>query len=385
MVRISVALTGGLFMNQEREYALAGVDPRLIDPFKRLMSEVGKKTLAFPTRRGVHVGQGAHGAVFSYNGGEPHLWCKTQEGLGNKNWIAEWMYQFAGTGEPYYEGIGIDTALMAVNDVSAQGAMPVVYTDEVAAGDSEWFRHERKPRDLARGFFRVCEDVGMALPAGESPSLRYLIRSEPPVESAPSLSGCVTGIIAPTSRLITGNKLKVGDAIIGAPSTGLHANGATLVIKRGLALPPDYFLTRLPNGKTFGEEALIPTRSYVRLVEALLDAGVQIHKILPGTGGGVSKIAVDRRAFTYRIHTWVEVPTLFQFMREIGVTLMDCLTTFNWGVGYYVFVPFWEVGRTIQVGRRAGYNLVEVGRVEEGDRQVIFEPEGGIKLPPPGE
>ncbi|KKW30179.1 MAG: Phosphoribosylformylglycinamidine cyclo-ligase, partial [Candidatus Kaiserbacteria bacterium GW2011_GWC2_52_8b] len=184
---------------------------------------------------------------------------------------------------------------------------------------------------------------------------------------------------------ILGNKLKVGDAIIGAPSTGLHANGATLVIKRGLALPPDYFLTRLPNGKTFGEEALIPTRSYVRLVEALLDAGVQIHKILPGTGGGVSKIAVDRRAFTYRIHTWVEVPTLFQFMREIGVTLMDCLTTFNWGVGYYVFVPFWEVGRTIQVGRRAGYNLVEVGRVEEGDRQVIFEPEGGIKLPPPGE
>jgi hypothetical protein len=36
--------------------------------------------------------------------------------LGNKNWIAEWMYQFAGAGKTYYEGIPIDTALMAVND-----------------------------------------------------------------------------------------------------------------------------------------------------------------------------------------------------------------------------------------------------------------------------
>ncbi len=99
----------------------------------------------------------------------------------------------------------------------------------------------------------------------------------------------------------------------------------------------------------------------------------------------MSKIAVDRRVFTYRIHTWVEVPTLFQFMREIGVTLMDCLTTFNWGIGYYIFVPSWEVMRTIEIGRRVGYDLAEVGRVEEGERQVIFEPEGGIKLPPPGE
>ncbi|GAI70102.1 unnamed protein product, partial [marine sediment metagenome] len=49
----------------------------------------------------------------------------------NKNWIAEWMYQFAGTGKTYYESIGIDTVLMSVNDVIAQGAMPVVYTDEV--------------------------------------------------------------------------------------------------------------------------------------------------------------------------------------------------------------------------------------------------------------
>jgi phosphoribosylformylglycinamidine cyclo-ligase len=225
--------------------------------------------------------------------------------------------------------------------------------------------------------------AGMALPAGESPALRYLIKAEPPVKSAPSLSGCVTGIIAPSSRIITGEKLGLGDHIVGATSSGLHSNGISLVIKRAMALP-EKFLTRLPNGNTLGEEALTPTRSYVALVEALLEAEVDIHALLPGTGSGVSKVAFDSRPFTYRIHTWVEVPPLFQFMREIGVSLEDCITTFNWGIGYYIFVPSGEVEHTIETGSEAGYQLVDLGQVEEGERKVIFEPEG-ITLPPPGE
>ncbi|HUU37380.1 MAG TPA: AIR synthase-related protein [Candidatus Desulfaltia sp.] len=365
------------------EYATAGVDYTKIEPFKMAMVRAGKRTLEFPNGRGVYVDPdsvGAHGAVFLYRGAEPHLWCMTQEGLGNKNWIAEWMYQHAGTGRTYYEGIGIDTALMAANDVICQGAMPVIYTDEVAAGDSEWFMDERRSHDLAESFFQACEMCGMALPAGESPALRYLVKAEPPVRSAPSLSGCVTGIIAPRNRMVTGEKLSVGDRIIGAASSGLHANGISLVIKRALALK-DKFLHLLPNGKTLGEEALIPTRSYVRLVEALQQKNIKIHSLLGGTGGGISKIAYAKRAFTYRVKKWVdEIPPLFRFMLEAGVSLEDCLTTFNWGIGFYVFVPEEEVDRTIDTGRRAGYDLTELGQVEAGERCVVFEPEK-ITLP----
>ena len=246
------------------EYAEAGVDYTKIEPFKEAMVMAGKKTMHFPNRRKVFIEEDvlhAHGAVFEYRGTLPHIWCQTQEGLGNKNWIAEWMYKFT-EGGTYYRGISIDAALMAVNDLIAQGAMPVVYTDEVAAGDSEWFQDEKRSQDLADGFVEICSLVGMALPAGESPSLRYLIKSEPPVTSAPSLSGCVTGIVAPKSRLITGHKLAAGDCIIGVTSSGLHCNGISLVIKRALTLQ-EKFLTRLPNGKALGEEALIPTRSYV--------------------------------------------------------------------------------------------------------------------------
>ena len=374
-------------MKEKSEYAEAGVDYTKIEPFKQEMIKIGKQTSIFPNRRGVFINSEimhAHGAVYEYRGGLPHKWCKTQEGLGNKNWIAEWMYKFSGTGKTYYDGIGIDVALMAVNDVIAQGAMPVVYTDEVAAGDSEWFKDEKRSKDLAQGFFKICREVGMALPAGESPSLRYLIKSEPPVKSAPSLSCCVTGIIAPSNRIITGEKLQAGDHIIAVPSSGLHANGISLVIKRAMTFP-EKFLTQLPNGNTLGEEALIPTRSYVALVEALLKEEIDIHALLPGTGGGVSKIAFDKRDFTYRICNWVnEIPPLFLFMREVGVSLRDCLTTFNWGVGYYIFVPPFETEQTIDFGERAGYELVDVGVVEKGERRVIFEPED-INLFPPGE
>jgi phosphoribosylformylglycinamidine cyclo-ligase len=222
---------------------------------------------------------------------------------------------------------------------------------------------------------------GMALPAGESPALRYLIKAEAPVKSAPSLSGCVTGIIAPVERMITGEKLSVGDHIIGATASGLHSNGISLVIKRALTLK-DKFLHQLPNGNTLGEEALIPTRSYVALIEALQENNVEIHSLLGGTGGGISKIAYDKRAFTYRIKNWIEeIPPIFQFMRELDVSLEDCLTTFNWGIGFYIFVTEDEVDRTIRTGKDAGYELLDLGQVEEGERCVIFEPEG-ITLSP---
>jgi phosphoribosylformylglycinamidine cyclo-ligase len=368
-------------------YARAGVDYTMIEPFKQAMIAAGKRTVAFPNKRGVYVNSEvlhAHGAVFEYRGRKPHMWCNTEEGLGNKNWIAEWMYQNAGTGRTYYEGIGIDTALMAINDVIAQGAMPVVFTDEVAVGDPAWFGDEKRANALAESFYQVCKETGVALPAGESPALKYLLKSKPPVKSAPSLSGCVTGIIAPKNRLITGRDLSPGDRIIAVASSGLHANGISLVIKYALGLK-DKFLTKLPTGRTLGEEALIPTRSYVALVETLLENDVPIHALLPGTGDGVGKLAYDKRPYTYRVHSWLPVPPLFVYFREVlDLPLVDCLKAFNWGAGYYVFVSKRDVDTVLKLGKNAGYLLADVGAVEKGKRQVVFEPEN-IVLSPPGQ
>lgn len=372
------------------EYAQAGVDYKKIKPFKEAMVKTARRTARFPNIHDVYVRENllhAHGGVYGYLGNRPHIWCQTTEGLGNKNWIAEWMAQFAGTGKSYYRGIPIDTALMAVNDCIAQGAMPVTYTDEVAAGQDDWFQNEERARDIGDGFYMVCKEADMALIQGESPALKYLINPLPPVKSAPSFSGCVTGIIVdPDRNLVTGEKLRAGDVIVGVPSSGLHANGVSLVIKRALGLK-DQFLTKLPNGNTLGDESLIPTRSYVRLVREWQESGFDIHALVPGTGGGVAKLAFDERLFTYRIKNWpTEIPELFLYMRELGVSINDLITTFNWGIGYYGIFAEDDGIRAVGVAKRAGYDgALIVGRVEEGERQVIFGPEGDLVLPPPAD
>jgi phosphoribosylformylglycinamidine cyclo-ligase len=367
------------------EYAKAGVDYSQLEPFKMAMIEAGKKTLRFPEKRGVFINGDvvhSHGAVFEYRGSQEFLWCQTQEGLGNKNWIAEWMYEK--TGKSFHDQIAIDTALMCANDCLAQGAMPVVFTDHIEASSSEWFADEKRAKDLASGFLKICEEVGMALPAGESAPLKYIIKPEPPVKHAASFSGAVTGSIAPKDKLSTGKDLRAGDHIIAVASSGIHSNGISLVIKKTMELP-EQFLTKLPNGNTLGEEALIPTRSYVRLIETLQQNNVKIHALLPGTGDGVGKIAFDKRPFQYRIHSWLTIPPLMQYFKEqINMPLQDCLKTFNWGAGYYLFVPAEESGKILKLGKEAGYELADVGVVEDGKRQTIFEPEN-IILNPPGQ
>lgn len=366
------------------EYANAGVDYSKIAPFKRAMIKVGRETLQFPNKRDVFVEVNDHGASFEYRGPHAHMWSKTQEGLGNKNWIAEWMYAHNGRSYSYYDQIGFDAAMMIVNDVIAQGAMPVVWTDEVAAGDSDWFLDKRRVDDLARGYYLACKVAGMALPAGESPALKYLVNAVPPVKSAPTLSGCVTGIVAPKTRLLRG-RIAAGDCIIGVTSSGIHANGISLIIKKAMALP-DVFFTKIPGGQTLGDEVLLPTRCYVGLVEALLDAQIEIHALVPGTGGGVAKVAFDERPFTYRIEFWPgSTPPIFPFIREsLQVPLKDCLETFNWGIGYYIFVRPEFADRVLNIGELHHFACYHLGNVEEGERKVIFEPEN-IVLSPPGD
>lgn len=367
-----------------KAYAEAGVDYSQIGPFKAAMKRVGAETAHLPKSRwGVDVVAKAHGVEFSYNGAQRHRFTQTKEGLGNKNWIAEWMYLFAGDGRPRYRGIAIDTACMATNDLIASGGMPFMWLDEVAADTSAWFADERRANDFARGCIDICDMLGMTIPAGESPALRYLVKAEPPVPSAPVLSGVATGILVDPFRSIKGTT-RPGDRIIGFASSGVHANGISLIIKEAMTLP-DKFRTKLPNGRTFGDEVLTPTRSYAALVEALARKRVYVNKFLPGTGSGIAKLATSKDRYTYRIHTWPDVPVIFQYLLELGIPHIDCLTTFNWGVGYYAFVDKAMVEPVLEIAHEAKYSAWELGIIEDGPRQVIFEPAGNLILPPPAE
>ncbi len=365
-------------MNARREYAAAGVDyGGKINPFKATMVEMGKRTQKFPEARS--VGIRADGS-FEYLGKGRPRWRQITEGLGNKNWIAEWMYEK--TRDPdFFSGIGMDTMMMAVVDLLCWGALPVVYTDEIAAGTSDWFADRVRAAVIVESFYEAAYQSGVAIVGGESSALRYLVKAVPPVADAPIFSGCATGIYLPDCQAIEG-RIWPGQEIIGARSSGLHASGISLVIKRALELT-DQFLKELPNGNTLGAEALIPSECYVRLVEELVASGADVAAIVPATGEGVAKLLrYPRYPCTYRIAAWPEVPLIFQFMRELGVSVEECLRTFNWGIGLYLFVNPVSAERVCDLGRRAGFELLRLGRVEEGERKVIFGPERDLVLLP---
>ena len=379
-------------MKGQSEYAQAGVDYKKIEPFKQNMIQVVKATRSFPEIRHVKVEGSlahAHGGVYHYTGIFDHSWCKTHEGLGNKNWATQFLYERDAAAARFYADVMYCNAMMAVNDCAAQGALPVIYTDEIAASSDSFFADENVAREIARGAFEACRDAGMALVAGESPAYKYLVSPLPPVKMCATFSGNVTGIIAPKNRLITGERLGPGDRIVGLASSGIHANGISAVFRRvtgdatiqGLR---DGFYTKLPSGMTIGEALHIRTLCYVPFVEQIVKRKIDVHALLPGTGDGVGKLAFDHRPMRYRITDWPDVPELMLYMLELGVSLEDCLKTFNWGVGYYAFCTPGDVDAVLSAARSSGLAAMEVGRVEEGERCTIFGPARDLVLSPPG-
>ena len=278
------------------ENARAGVDYGLMKDFKKAMAAMGRTTLEFPKRWGVTM---EPGGLYHYTGPETtHRFKSVTEGLGNKDWIAAWMEMHAVDGKHYRRGIPVDSMMMAVNDALAFGGRPFNYQDEITAPVSGFFANAERNAELVEGYYDCCRDNGIALTQGESAPYAYLLHTTLPtfdesdqkiITSAPfhaaSYGGTVQAVFAPASRYVDGSRLRAGDVIIGTPSSEWCSNGASVYIKRVWTLP-DKFLTKLPNGKTFGEQALIPTKSMVPLVATLQDAGVDITAMGPITGGG---------------------------------------------------------------------------------------------------
>src|SRR6266566_3124203 len=80
------------------------------------------------------------------------------------------------------------------------------------------------------------------------------------------LAGFCVGIVDGEEVLGPG-RVRVGDALIGLPSTGLHANGFSLV--RTVVTPDELAIAPPAIGRTFADELLAPCRIYVPEVLAL--------------------------------------------------------------------------------------------------------------------
>ncbi len=272
-------------------YAAAGVDVAAGERAVELM-----RAHVDSTRRPESFGGlGGFGGAFSIPAGyrEPLMIAST-DGVGTKTVLAASVRRF--------DTVGIDLVAMCADDVVCTGAEPLAFLDYLAVGLLD-------PVDVAElvgGVAAGCRDAGAALVGGETAEHPGVLEA-----NEFDLAGCCIGVVE-RSRLIDGHAVVAGDVILGLASSGLHANGFSLV--RGLIAQWDLDLAepyQVRLRRTLGDEAtdealagaphetlatlgevlLTPTRIYARAVlaarAAVVDAGHDLHGLAHITGGGL--------------------------------------------------------------------------------------------------
>ncbi|MGH8906007.1 MAG: AIR synthase-related protein [Egibacteraceae bacterium] len=345
------------------EYQRAGVDYSILDRVKRAAVERAVATSVLLGATGAREVAGSRGAVaYVLEIGGLTLAMVT-EGLGTKSIIAE--DYLAQSGESRFADIAVDAVAAIVNDVISVGANPVVVTAYFATADAAWYTDDRKSLELLAGWQRACEISGAAWGGGESPALPGLLTG-----AGIELGGSALAVVPVGRRPVFGEDVRPGDRIVALPSSGLHANGASLARRVAAALP-SRLLTPLPSGRALGAALLDPSILYPPFVRALLQSPVRPHFLNPITGHGLLKLMRSPAEVRYVLDQLPDVPEVLDFLaRQTGMAPPEAYATLNMGIGYVAIVGAEDADQTVDIARRAGYQALVAGEVVAGEKSV---------------
>lgn len=354
-------------MSQKKlSYSSSGVNYELLDKLKR-MAQIAGAELTLAEHTEVEAGsRGESAAVIRIN--EDFFITFAQEGLGTKNLVADAMLSSISK-KTYYDQIGYDTVATIINDLITVGTQPLSVAAYWAIGNEKWLENDRRMVDLITGWKNACEDSGAGWIGGETPILSGIV-----IPNTIDLAGSAIGIITSRERLTLGQNLTKGDVIILFESSGIHANGLSLARSLANELPQGY-QTLLSNGQNYGEALLTPSFIYAKVIQAIFEAGVDIHYMVHITGHGWRKLMRHNKSLTYRIKELPPVPEVLRFIQESAeMSDEEAYATFNMGAGYAIFVPATDVEKILQISQGQGVKAYNAGVVEEGEKQVIIEP-----------
>jgi phosphoribosylformylglycinamidine cyclo-ligase len=353
-------------------YQSSGVDYDRLDAFKRACQREASTTRDLLAQHGMKEADRARGeSAYLIETPDAYL-AHVEEGLGTKNLVADAMQKL--TGKSYYVNIGIDVVATIVNDLITCGAAPISVAMHAAVGSTSWFDDAMRAADLAKGFAQGCKMSSAVWGGGETPALRDIVMPEAIV-----LAGSAIGTVQPKALRITGD-VRDGDAIVMLASSGVQTNGLTLCRALADRLPQGY-LTKLDDGRTYGEALLAPSVIYVSFVTACQRAGVPLHYAAHVTGHGWRKLMRLEEPFVYEINSLApaNLPAmgLFRFMQSAGkIEPREMYATFNMGAGFAIFVSQADAQRCVQIAGENGYTAWVAGNVrkEQARRAIEITP-----------
>jgi phosphoribosylformylglycinamidine cyclo-ligase len=320
-------------------YRSSGVDTEAAAKAVTLIAD-----LAARARRPEVAGDvGGFAGLFSI--GDGRLLAAATDGVGTK-------LEFARvTGR--LDTVGIDLVAMCADDVVCTGAEPLFFLDYLAVG-------RVVPEDVAsvvEGIVDGCRLAGCALLGGETAEHPGVMDDD-----RFDLAGFCVGIVD-GANVLGPDRVRAGDALIGLPSSGLHANGFSLI--RTVVSTDELAIAPPAIGRTFADELLEPCRIYVPEVVALHRAGL-VHAAAHITGGGllenVPRVLPPGLGARIERGTWREPPIFDEIRRRADATDADMLATFNMGIGMVLVVGPDEVDDVLS---RAG-GSTRIGDVVPG-------------------
>lgn len=353
-------------------YSQVGDNYDTKDPIKKLAQTAAKRTAVNLKKHGfeeVSDSRGESAFVWSQKG---VLMASVIEGLGTKNLVADAMGKIADSERrrrTYYDVVGHDTVATIINDLVTVGAKPLVVHAYWVVEDNSWLQDEKRMTDLINGWKKACDLAGAAWGGGETATMKQIV-----IKDTAEFAGSAVGIISSKKNLITDKKLKSGDRILLLKSNGVNANGISLTRAIAKRLPKGY-ATKLTNGKMYGEALLTKTNIYAKLIQDLLNANINIHYISNITGHGLRKIMRARQNYTYVIEKIFEPQEIFLFIQKhANLDDYEMYQTYNMGMDYAIFLPEKHVKKAQSIVKKNGFESIDAGYVEEGERQVIIKP-----------
>ena len=347
-------------MEEKLTYRDAGVDIDAGNYSVQLIKDSVKATY----RPEVLGDLGGFGGLFALNSGkykEPVLVSGT-DGVGTKLKLAFMLDK--------HDTIGQDAVAMCVNDILVQGAEPLFFLDYLAVGKLE----PEQVAAVVKGVADACKESGCALIGGETAEMNGFY----PVGEY-DIAGFAVGAVD-KSKIITSQRVKAGDVLLGLPSSGVHSNGYSLVRKivfDKMGFKGDEVFYEL--GKSIGEELLTPTRLYPRVCLPLIEK-YDIHGMVHITGGGyyenIPRALPDNMGAEINADKWT-VPAVFELLQKWGnVDWKEMYRTFNMGIGMIIIASPDEAEKIKADLAEQEEFCFEIGHVTEGSHEVVIK--GGV-------
>lgn len=275
------------------------------------------------------------------------------DGVGTKLLVADALRK--------WDTVGIDCVAMNVNDTICVGSEPIAFVDYIAIDRP----NEKLTSEVGKGLEQGARLSNMTIVGGEIAVLPELVHGF-------DLAGTCLGVVD-KKRIVTGDRIRPGDVLIGLPSSGIHSNGLTLARKIFETNGIGYRDRVKGLRRSVGLELLEPTTIYVRQVLKLLEQ-FDIRGMANITGGGLRNLLRLKKGVGFEIDDPMRPNPIFSVMQELGnVSDHEMFQTFNMGMGYALVVPDRIASEVV---RSAGKGAKVVGHAVKGEGVTV----PGLKL-----